>query len=76
MFLQREGIKLGVNTNDFYYAVDIYFNEDYAQNTTTSHSNRRHCVTLFVNQKDSATVTSVKQLVGSAFPEAKLENWV
>jgi len=76
LFLQREGIKLGVNTDDFYYAVDIYFNEDYAQNTTTSHSNRRHCVTLFVNQKDSATVTSVKQLVGSAFPEAKLENWV
>jgi len=76
LFLAREGVKLGVNIEDFYYAVDVYFNEDYVQNTTTSHSNRRHCVTLFVNQNDANTVTSVKQLVASAFPNAKLENWV
>lgn len=76
LFLQREGIKLGVNIDDFYYAIDVYFNEDYVQNTTTSHSNRRNCVTLFVNENDSTTVSSLKQLLASAFPEAELENWV
>lgn len=76
LFLQREGIKLGVNIDDFYYAIDVYFNEEFVKNNSMSHSNRRNVITLFVNENDSATVTSLRQLVSSAFPDAELENWV
>lgn len=76
LFLQREGIKLGVELDSFYYAVDVYFNEDDTMNSMSSHANRRQCLTLFVNENDANTVTQVKQLVASAFPNAKLENWV
>jgi hypothetical protein len=76
LFLQREGIKLGVELDSFYYAVDVYFNEDDTMNSMSSHANRRQCLTLFVNENDANTVGQVKQLVASAFPNAKLENWV
>ena len=76
LFLQREGIKLGVNIDDFYYAFDIYFNEERNVNNTASHNNTRHCVTLFVNENDSNAVTSLKQLLASSFQDAELENWV
>lgn len=76
LFLQREGIKLGVELDSFYYAVDVYFNESDVMNSMSSHANRRQTLTLFINENDATTVTQVKQLVGSAFPEAKLENWV
>lgn len=75
LFLQREGIKLGVNIDEFYYAVDLYFNEDDTKNGSQGFTNRRHMVTLFVNENDSSTVTQLKQMVASAFPGAKLENW-
>lgn len=76
LFLQREGIKLGVNIDDFYYAVDVYFNEDDVQNSMSSHADRRNVVTLFINENDAATVTEVRELLASAFPDAELENWV
>lgn len=75
LFLQREGIKLGVDIQDFYYAIDVYYNEKYVQNTTTSHSNRRNCVTLFVNENDAETLTTLKELLATSFDKADLENW-
>lgn len=76
LFLQREGIKLGVNIDDFYYAVDVYFNEDDVMNSMSSHADRRNVVTLFINENDAATVTKVRELLATAFPNAELENWV
>ena len=76
LFLQREGIKLGVNIDDFYYAFDIYFNEERNVNNTAGHNNTRHCVTLFINENDVDAVASVKQLLASSFQDAELENWV
>lgn len=76
LFLQREGIKLGVNVDDFYYAIDVYFNEDRNRNNTASHNNTRHCITLFVNENDTATLASLRQTLATTFVDAKLENWV
>lgn len=76
LFLQREGIKLGVVLEDFYYAIDVYFNEERNQNNTASHNNTRHCVTLFVNENDTVALANLRSQLALAFPEAKLENWI
>lgn len=76
LFLQREGIKLGVNVDDYYFAFDIYHNVTNTGNNTASNNNLGECITLFISEKDLATVDSVEQLLGTAFPMAKLENFV
>lgn len=76
LFLQREGIKLGVDLNAFYYAIDVYFNEDRKLNNTASHNNTRHCVTLFVSEDEPDTLQSLRELISTSFPEAELENWI
>lgn len=75
LFLQREGIKLGVNLDKFYFAIDVYFNEDKSQNNTASFSNTRNCVTLFVCEDDVITLDSLKATLAQCFDEAKLENY-
>lgn len=76
LFLLREGVKLGVNVDDFYYAVDIYHNVDYNTNNTASSNRLREQVRLFVNEKDLATLDALKALVTESFPDAKAENFV
>lgn len=77
LFLEREGIKLGVNIHDFYYAISIYFNEEKVQNNSASANNFNHCVTLFVNENDAATVIpQLREYLATSFQDAKFENWV
>lgn len=77
LFLRREGIKLGVtDLTAFYYAIDVYFNEDHNLNNTAAFNNTRHRVTLFVNEEDTATLASLRQKLAMSFPDAERQNWV
>ncbi|NDB86999.1 MAG: hypothetical protein EB127_30580 [Alphaproteobacteria bacterium] len=76
LFLQREGIKLGVNLDDYYFAFDIYHNVAVTGNNTSVQNRLGECITLFVSERDLATADQVEQLLGTAFPMAKLENFV
>lgn len=75
LFLKREGIKLGIDVEAYYYALDVYFNIENNVNNTASSNDPRECVTLFVHEDDITTMASLKQLVSSSFPEAKLEGF-
>ena len=75
LFLQREGIKLGIDINKFYFAVTAYFNTEYNVNVNASHSSIRNANTFYVSEDDLLVVDQIKQVLGSAFPEAKRENF-
>lgn len=75
LFLQREGIKLGVRTDKFYYAIDVYHNTPMRGNWTASHSAPRECVTLFVSEDDVLVFEALKTFLATAFTEAKLEGY-
>jgi len=75
LFLQREGIKLGIDVSKFYYAITVYFNKEYRVNVNASHSDIRNAMTLYVSEDDLSVFTQLKQVLGTAFTEAKLENF-
>ena len=76
LFLKREGIKLGVDLEAYYYAVDVYFNNEINTNNNAAHNQLREVVTLFVHEEDILTLESIKQMLADSFVEAKFENFV
>ncbi len=76
LFLKREGIKLGVDLDAYYYAVDVYFNNEINTNNNASHNQLREVVTLFVHEEDIVTMQNLKNALTGSFQGAKLENFV
>jgi hypothetical protein len=75
LFLQREGIKLGVDLDAYYFAVDIYHNTLHLQNNTASASHTRQAIRLFIHESDVTVVAQIKSYLAGAFPMAKLEQF-
>jgi hypothetical protein len=76
LFLRREGIKLGVDVEAYYYAIEVYYNNENVMNYTASNNALRETLTLYVHEEDIATLEQVKTLLSDAFQDAKFENFV
>lgn len=76
LFLKREGIKIGVDVEAYYYAVEVYYNNDNFMNYTASNNALRESVTLYVQEEDVVALEQLKTLLTDSFQEAKLENFV
>lgn len=75
LLMRQEGIRFGVNLDEYYYAVDVYHNSPNVVNNTASYNNPREQVTLYVSEKDLATVDALKANLVTSFPEAATENF-
>ncbi len=76
LLLKREGIKIGVDIEAYYYAVEVYYNNDNFMNYTASNNALRESVTLYVQEEDVVALEQLKTLLTDSFQEAKLENFV
>jgi len=72
LFLQREGIKIGINVEDYYYQIAFDHNVQYNKNYTATTNDLKETVFLYVNEGDLSVVDSVKAVLATSFPDAKL----
>lgn len=76
LLLQREGIKLGVDVESFFYAVTVFWNMARNENNTAAHTNTRYATTFYIDKKDLTTVDALRVFLAEAFPMAELEGYV
>lgn len=72
LLLRREGIKLGINIDEFYYQFGLTHNTQHTGNVTAKWSNTREDYFIYVNENDLATMNTLKGTLAAAFPNAKL----
>lgn len=72
LLLRREGIKLGINVDDFYYQFSVSHNTQHNGNVTAKWNNTREMFFIYVNENDLAVMNTLKGTLAAAFPDAKL----